>query len=80
MKVPKISIILPVYNAATYLPQILDDLIHQTLSDVEVVAVDDCSTDDSLEILKRYAGQYPMIRVLKNAQNQGCGSDAQCRT
>lgn len=73
MKVPKISIILPVYNAATYLPQILDDLIHQTLSDVEVVAVDDCSTDDSLEILKRYAGQYPMIRVLKNAQNQGVG-------
>ena len=48
---PKISILVAVYNTAAYLPQCLDSLLSQTLKDIEVLCVDDASTDKSLEIL-----------------------------
>ena len=51
----KISVIIPVYNTAKFLPQCLDSIASQTLKDIEVICVDDGSTDDSLSVLKEYA-------------------------
>ena len=47
--------LVPVYNVAKYLRQCLDSLIHQTLRDIEIVCVNDGSTDDSAKILEEYA-------------------------
>lgn len=57
----KLSIIVPVYNMASEnkLTWCLDSLINQTISDYEIVAVDDCSTDESMDILKDYERRYP---------------------
>ena len=50
-----INIIVPVYNTATYLPQCLDSLVNQTYRDIEIICVNDGSTDNSPDILKAYA-------------------------
>jgi Glycosyltransferases involved in cell wall biogenesis len=54
-KTPEISVILPVYNAEKYLSQCLDSIIGQTFDNIEIICVDDGSSDGSLEILKKYA-------------------------
>ena len=51
---PKVSVIIPVYNVEDYLRQCLDSVINQTLKDIEIICVDDGSTDKSLEILHEY--------------------------
>lgn len=61
---PKLSIIIPVYNAAPYLHQTLDTVLGQSLKDIEVICVDDGSTDDSLEILQSYAAKDSRVQVL----------------
>ena len=50
----KVSVIIPVYNAAEFLEQGLDSLLNQTLHDIEIICVNDGSSDKSLEILKEY--------------------------
>ena len=50
----KVSVILPVYNVSDYLRQCMDSIVGQTLKDIEIICVDDGSTDDSLAILKEY--------------------------
>lgn len=55
----KVSIIVPVYNVASYLPRCLDSLVGQTYPNVEILMVDDCSTDGSAAIAKEYAEKYP---------------------
>lgn len=61
------SIIVPVYNAAEFLPRTLDSLVKQTLHNIEIICVDDGSTDDSLKILKKYAKQDERIKVYHQA-------------
>ena len=51
----KVSVIIPVYNVAPYLGECLDSVLQQTLKDIEIVCVDDCSTDNSSFLLKKYA-------------------------
>lgn len=58
-----ISFIVPIYNAAPYLPACLDSLLKQTEKDLQVILVDDGSTDDSLFIAKRYAAQDKRIEI-----------------
>ena len=57
----KLSIIVPVYNMAGEgkLEYCLKSLVNQTISDYEIIAVDDCSTDNSLEVLQHFQTQYP---------------------
>ena len=57
----KLSIIVPVYNMAAdgKLQYCLESLVHQTITDYEIIAVDDCSTDSSMEILSAYEKKYP---------------------
>jgi len=72
---PKISVIVPVYNVEIYLARCLDSLLNQTLKEIEIIVVNDGSTDNSGEILKLYEKKYPnRIKVL-NKENGGL-SDA----
>ncbi|MCD7801400.1 MAG: glycosyltransferase [Clostridiales bacterium] len=61
---PKLSIIIPVYNASAYLEQALDSVLNQSLKDIEVICVDDGSTDSSPDILRRYAKKDSRVRLL----------------
>lgn len=70
---PKVSIIIPIYNVENYLPQCLDSIVNQTLKDIEIICIDDCSTDNSFNILKDYAAKDDRIVVLKQEKNQGQG-------
>lgn len=73
MSIPKVSVILAVYNVETYLREALDSLVTQTLKDIEVIGVDDGSTDGSLNILKEYAERYSNFRYITKS-NGGIGS------
>ena len=68
----KVSVVMPVYNVAEYLPQALESVTGQTLREIEIICVDDGSTDASPEILKQYAEADDRIRVLRQ-QNQYAG-------
>lgn len=67
---PKISILIPVYNAEKYLRECLDSVLAQTFADFEVICCNDGSTDSSLAILREYAGRDPRIRLLSK-ENEG---------
>lgn len=66
----KVSVILPIYNVAPYLDDAFQSLINQTLKEIEIIAVNDGSTDDSEEIIKKYAGQDARISFYSQT-NQG---------
>ena len=70
LNVSKVSVIVPVYNASTYLEQCLDSLVRQTLSDIEVIIINDGSTDTSRDIVMRYIKQYPHIYYVER-DNKG---------
>ena len=67
---PIVSVIVPVYNVEPYLPSCLDSLIHQTLQDIEIICVNDGSSDNSLAILKAYASLDSRLRVIHQS-NKG---------
>lgn len=71
MSAVKVSVIVPVYNTEKYLKNCLDSVIHQTLEEIEVIAVDDGSTDNSGRILDEYAGQYPEKIKVFHKKNGG---------
>ena len=68
---PKISVCVPTYNGGKYLRECLDDILAQTFGDFEVLIVDDASTDDTLDIVQRYAANDKRIRVQRNSENIG---------
>lgn len=70
---PKISVIVPVYNMETEVRDCLDSLVDQTEQDIEIIVIDDQSTDQSLEVLKEYARKYSNIKVYQNERNLGQG-------
>ena len=61
---PKVSVIIPVYNTEKYLRECLDSVINQTLKEIEIICVDDGSTDSSLEILKEYANKDNRFTII----------------
>ena len=72
----KLSVIVPVYNMAAEgkLQYCLESLVHQTLKDMEIIAVDDASTDNSLEILRQYEKEYPgRVKVITYPVNRRQG-------
>ena len=68
---PKISIIIPIYNVNKYLRECIDSIINQTLKNIEIICVNDGSTDNSLEIIKEYIYDNRIIIINKN--NSGYG-------
>ena len=85
----QVSVIVPVYNTEKYLRRCLESLVHQTLKDLEILVVDDGSTDHSPEILSEFENNYPgRVRVIRkenggqaSARNLGireCSGDYVC--
>lgn len=68
---PKVSVIIPVYNTEKYLPKCLDSVCNQTLKDIEIICVNDCSTDNSPEILQEYAKKDNRIKIVNRERNGG---------
>ena len=67
---PKVSVIIPCYNTEKYLKECLDSVINQTLKDIEIICINDGSTDNSLEILKEYAQKDERIKLI-DRENKG---------
>ena len=72
---PKVSVYIPVYKAGPFMEKCCRTLFEQTLTDLEYVFVDDCTPDDSMEILKQVLDQYPHrkngVKILRNETNLG---------
>ena len=68
----KISIIIPVYNSEKYLEETIVSVINQTLKDIEIICINDGSTDNSLQILETLSKKYNVVKIL-NQKNQGSG-------
>lgn len=69
----KVSIIIPVYNVAPYIEHSLNTALTQTYNDIEYVVVDDCGTDNSMDIIARMVAEHPKknIRIVKHKNNKG---------
>ncbi|OWT33821.1 hypothetical protein BGI41_00455 [Methanobrevibacter sp. 87.7] len=68
----KISVIIPVFNKEIYLRKSIDSVLNQTMKDLEIICINDGSTDNSLDILKEYEDKYEFIKVYSH-ENQGAG-------
>ena len=68
---PKVSVIIPVYNTEKFLRKCLDSVCNQTLQDIEIICINDCSTDGSLEILREYARKDNRIKLIELLENCG---------
>lgn len=66
-----VSIIIPNFNHAPYLKQRIDSVLSQTISDIEVIILDDCSTDNSREIIEQYREHPKLAHIILNTQNSG---------
>ena len=71
---PKVSVIVPIYNTEKYLRQCLDSIINQTLKDIEIICVNDGSTDNSLNILNEYVKKDGRIKIIDLKKNGGLGN------
>lgn len=71
MRMPKVTVLTAVYNAEATLPKCLDSLLGQSLADIEIIAVDDASTDGSAEVLARYAATDERLKVFRQPANGG---------
>ncbi|MDB5057677.1 MAG: glycosyl transferase family protein [Chloroflexi bacterium] len=67
---PLLSVTVLNYNYARYLPQCIDSILSQTCSDFELILINDCSTDSSLDVIERYRGD-PRVRVVNHEKNKG---------
>lgn len=72
MASPKLSILVPIYNTAKYLPECLDSILSQTFKDFELICIDDGSTDNTPKILKQYAEEDPRLKIISKP-NSGYG-------
>jgi glycosyltransferase involved in cell wall biosynthesis len=70
----KVSVVVPCYNVEKYVAKCLDSLCGQTLYDIEIICIDDKSTDNTLKILRKYAAQDKRIKLLCQTKNSGVAS------
>ena len=73
-KAVKFSVLVAVYNAVPYLQACLDSILHQSVDDLQILCVDDASTDDSAQILSEYAARDKRVEVIRLDHNQGQAS------
>ena len=71
VKEPLVSVIIPVYNAEKIVGYTLDSVINQTYKNLEIICINDCSTDNSIEILNEYASKDKRIKVIDCKINGG---------
>ncbi|EAL6259552.1 glycosyltransferase family 2 protein, partial [Campylobacter jejuni] len=65
----KISIILPTYNVEQYIARAIESCINQTFKNIEIIVVDDCGSDKSIDIAKEYAKKDDRIKIIHNEEN-----------
>ena len=71
MNPPLVSVIMSVYNGEKYLVQAIDSILNQTYQNFEFIIIEDCSTDNSLDILEEYAKKDSRIKIIKKEKNIG---------
>lgn len=71
IQTPKISCIMPAYNVETYIGRAIDSIINQDFTDWELVVVDDCSADNTVEVVERYMKKDNRIRLIRKSVNSG---------
>lgn len=67
----KVSVIMPCYNGAAFISCAIDSVLNQTYQDFELIIVDDCSTDNSVEIINKYSKKDGRVKLFVNAVNSG---------
>ena len=67
----QVSVIIPVFNTEEYLPKCISSIINQTIKNIEIICVNDCSTDNSLKILQNFSKQDIRIRIVDLKENKG---------
>ena len=75
LKMPKVSMIVPVYNVEKYIGKCLESIVNQTFKNIEIIVVNDGSTDNSQEIINEYEKKYPNLLKSYEKENGGL-SDA----
>src|SRR5581483_9977558 len=68
---PRLSVLMPTYNYARYLPEAIESVLQQDFQEFEMIIVDDCSWDESEEVIRRYAARDSRIRFRINRPNRG---------
>src|SRR5882724_6618778 len=68
---PSLTVVVPNYNHAKYLDQSLPSILKQSFQPLEVLVLDDASTDNSVEVIRRIAAQNPLVRLVQNEKNLG---------
>ena len=71
MKFPKISVIMAVYNSEKFLNESINSILNQTFKDFEFIIINDCSTDNSLKIIKEFIKKDNRIKLINNERNLG---------
>lgn len=71
MNLPTLSVVIPNYNHAQYLPRCLNALLNQSVQPQEIIVVDDASKDDSVEVIREFARKHPIVKLLQNDRNRG---------
>ncbi len=66
-----VSVIIPVYNVSKYITYTIESILKQSYKDVEILLIDDCSTDNSAEIIEKYTSVHSNVKYLKLEKNQG---------
>lgn len=67
----KVSVIIPVYNTETYISRCLDSILNQSLRDIEIIVVNDCTPDGSMHIVTEYASRDERLHIIDNPVNLG---------
>ena len=68
---PMISIVMATYNGSLYLKEQMESVVAQSYPNIEIIIVDDCSTDNTIEIVKSFQLRYPLIKIFSNPTNLG---------
>ena len=71
MRPPKLSVIVPSYNNGHFLRERIDSILNQSFQDFELIFLDDCSTDNSVAILREYEAHPRVSALVTNARNSG---------
>src|ERR1700753_2127860 len=71
MNLPTLSVLIPNYNHAHYLPEALESILSQSVKPLEIIVVDDASKDNSIAVLEEYSRKHPLIKYYKNEKNRG---------
>lgn len=74
----KVSVIMPAYNCEQFIAEAIDSVLQQTYTNIELIVIDDCSTDNTFSIIEQYAVCDPRVRTLRNSANCGVAKTRNC--